>query len=158
MSAHDASDPLLVDTSRSGRGEVHADGSARRVPPLRQKLGVDQHVDLTALVSRQRLGQFHRGSATADRLGLEPGGAEFLGEVVGVIDARRVDDPGRVVEAIAVEAGGRLVESRVVEHLSQCPLVEVAADDGDGVDRRDRWYAQAAKRRDQPAPGGILQR
>ena len=78
---------------------------------------VDEDVDLAALVGGERLGELHRRRAAADRLGLEPGGAELLREVVGVVDAGRVDDARRRVEAVAVEARGGLVQRLVVEGL-----------------------------------------
>ena len=127
--AHDPADPLLVDAPRGGRREVHADGRARRVPALGEQHRVDQDVDLAALVGGERLGELHRRRLAADRLGLEPDGAELLGQVVRVLDAGRVDDPGRVLEALAVEARGGLVQRLVVEHRGQGALLEVAADD-----------------------------
>ena len=66
--------------------------------------------------------------------------------------------PGRVFEAVAVEARGGLVQRHVVEHLRQRALVEVAADDRHRVDRRHRRHAQAAERRDQAAAGSVLER
>ena len=61
MASRDASDALLVDPLGGGRREVHADGCAGRVPALGQKLRVDQHVDLSALVARQDRGQLALG-------------------------------------------------------------------------------------------------
>ena len=46
-----------------------------------------------------------------------------------MVDAGRVDDSGRVVEAVAVEARGGLVERLVVEDGREGALLEVAADD-----------------------------
>ena len=156
--AHDAADALLVDALRRGRREMHADGRARRVPALGEQLRVDQHVDLAALVGRERLGEPDGRRASRDRLRLDPRRAELLREVVGVVDAGRVDDARRVVEAVAVEARGGLVQRLVVERLREDLLVEVAADDRHRVDRRDGRHAQAAQRRDQAAARGVLQR
>ncbi len=75
-----------------------------------------------------------------------------------MVDAGRVDDPGRAVEAFAVEARRGLVQSLVVEGCGQGALLEVAADDGDRVDRRGGGHAQAAQRRDQPAAGRVGER
>ena len=75
-----------------------------------------------------------------------------------MVDAGRVDDAGKRVEAVAVERRGGLVQSLVVEDLRQLALVEVAADDRDGVDRGGRRHAQVAQRRDQPAPRGVGER
>jgi hypothetical protein len=75
-----------------------------------------------------------------------------------VVDAGGVDDPRRLVEAVAVEARGRLVEGLVVERLRECALLEVAAHDRHLVDRRDGRNAQAAQRRDQAAAGGVGER
>ncbi len=145
MDAHDPADPLLVDAARRGRREVHDHGRAGGVPALGEQHGVDQDVDLAALVGGERLGQLDRRRPSADRLGLEAGGAELLREVVGVVDAGGVDDPRRVLEAVAVQARRRLVQRLVVEGLGQGALVEVAADDRHRVDRRDRRDAQVAQ-------------
>src|SRR5947209_16789843 len=121
MHAHDAADALLVDALRRRRREMHADRRTRRVPTLGQQLRIDQHVDLAALVRRERLGEPHGRRASRNGLRLDPGCAELLREVVGVVDARRVDDPRRVVEAIAVQARGGLVRawwSRVLARIS----------------------------------------
>ena len=156
--AHDPADPLLVDASRGGRGKVHADRRAWRVPAFSEQHRVDEHVDLAALVGGKGLGELHGRRAAAHGLGLEPRGPEFLRQVVRVLDAGRVDDPRRVLEAVAVEACRRLVESRVVEHGSERALLEVAADDRHRGDRGGRRHAQAAQWRDQPAAGGVSQR
>ena len=137
---------------------MHADGGARRVPALGQQHRVDQHVDLAALVGGERLRQPYRRRPAGDGLGLQPGGAELLREVVGVVDAGRVDDPGRRVEALAVEARGRLVQGLVVEGRGQRALLEVAADDRDRVDRGRGRHAEAAERRDQAAAGRVGER
>ena len=89
---------------------------------------------------------------------LSPDGTELLRQVVRVVDSGGVDDARRVAEPVAVEAGGRLVQRLVVEHLGQLLLVEVAADDRHRVDRRDGRNAQAAKGGDQAAPRRVLQR
>ena len=75
-----------------------------------------------------------------------------------MVDAGRVDDARRRVEALAVEAGGGLVQSLVVEGGGERALLEVAADDRHGVDRGGRRDAQAAQRRDQPAARRVGQR
>ena len=137
---------------------MEADGGTRRVPALGEQLRVDEHVDLAALVSRERLGQLDGRRLAGDGLGLEAGGAELLGEVVGVLDACRVDDARRRPEALAVEARGGLVERGVVERCRQGALLEVAADDRHRVDRGGGRHAQAAKRRDQAAPGRVGER
>ena len=154
--AHDAADPLLVDALRRGRRQVHDDRRARRVPAFCEQHGVDQDVDLAALVGGERLGELDRGRAARDGLRLDAGRAELLGEVVGVVDAGGVDDPGRVVETVAVQARGGLVQCLVVEGLGQDLLVEVAADDRHGVDGRDGRDAQVAERRDEAAARGVL--
>ena len=137
---------------------MHAHGRARRVPALGEQHRVDQDVDLAELVRGERLGQLDGRRAARDRLRLQPGGAELLGEVVGVVDAGGVDDPGRRVEPLAVEARRGLVQSLVVERCREGALLEVAADDRHRVDRRGRRNAQAAQRRDQAAPGGVRER
>ena len=53
MAAGDAADALLVDALGRRRRQVHADGRARRVPALGEQLGVDEDVDLAALVARR---------------------------------------------------------------------------------------------------------
>ena len=75
-----------------------------------------------------------------------------------MVDAGRVDDPGRGVEALAVEARRGLVQSLVVEGCGQRALLEVAADDRHRVDRGGRGHAQAAQRCDQPAAGRVGER
>ena len=158
VGAHDPPDPLLVDAPRGGRGEVHHDRGARGVPALGEQHRVDQDGDLATLVGSEGLGELHRRRLAADGLGLEPGGTEFLGEVVRVLDPCGVDDSRRVVEAVAVEAGRGLVEGVMVEDGGQGALLEVAAHDRHRRDRRGGWDAEAAQRRDQPAPGGVAQR
>ena len=155
--AHDPADPLLVDAAARGRGEVHDDGRARRVPALREQHRVDQDVDLSPLVGGEDLGQLDRRRAPADGLGLETRGAELLGEVVGVVDTGRVDDPGRRVEPVAVEARGGLVQSRVVESGGEGALLEVAADDRHRVDRGRGRNPEVPQRGDQASSGRVLQ-
>ena len=75
-----------------------------------------------------------------------------------MVDAGRVDDARRVAEALAIERRRGHVQRLVVESLRQGALLEVAADDRNLVDRRDRRHAQAAERRDQPAPRGVGER
>src|SRR5439155_21821275 len=117
--AHGPADALLVDALRRGRREVHDYGRAGRVPALGEQHRVDQDVDLAALVGGERLGELDRGRAAADGRRLQPGGAELLGQVVGVVDPGGVHDPRGVVEAVPIEARGRLVERGVVEHGGQ---------------------------------------
>ena len=140
--AHDPADPLLVDPLGRGGREVHADGGARRVPALGEELRVDQDVDLAALVGGERLGELARRRPARDGHRLEARRAELLGEVVGMVDTGRVDDPGRRSEAIPVEARRGLVERDVVEGCGECALLEVAAHDGHRVDGRDGRDAQ----------------
>ena len=156
--AHDAPDPLLVHALRRGRREVHADRRARRVPALGKKLGVDQDVDLAALVGGQGLGELARRRPARHGRRLEARGAELLREVVGVVDAGRVDDPRRRPEPVAVQARGRLVERDVVEGCGQRALLEVAAHDRHRVDRRHGGHTQAAKRSDQPTARRVGER
>jgi hypothetical protein len=158
VDAHDPPDSLLVDAPTGRRREVHADGRARRVPALGEELGVDEHVDLASLVGRKRLGELERRRASADRLGLEPGGAELTREVVGVLHPRGVDDPGGVVEPVAVEARGCLVDQLVVEDLGQDLLVVVAADDRHRRDGCGRPHTKTANRRYQAPTGGVAER
>ena len=158
MRAHDPPDALLVDTARRGRRQVHADRRARRVPALGQQHRVDQDVDLAALVGSQRLGEPDGRRSARDGLRLEPDGAELLGQVVRVVDARGIDDAGCVVETLAIKRCGSLVQRLMIERLGQDLLVEVAADDRHLVDRRNRRDAQVAQRGDQPPARGILQR
>ena len=75
-----------------------------------------------------------------------------------MLDACGVDDSGRVLEAVAVQARRCLVQCLVVEGLGQGSLVEVASDDRHGMDGRHRRDAQVAQRRDEPAPGRVGQR
>ena len=75
-----------------------------------------------------------------------------------MVDAGRVDDARRGVEALAVERRRRHVQRLVVERRGERALLEVAADDRHGVDRCDRRHAQAAQRCDQPAPRGVRER
>ena len=75
-----------------------------------------------------------------------------------MVDAGRVDDPGRVLEPLAVEGRRGHVQRLVVEGVGEGALLEVAADDRHRVDRRDRRDAQAAERGDQPAARGVGER
>ena len=75
-----------------------------------------------------------------------------------MVDARCVDDSGRRVEALPIEAGGGLVQRLMVERGGESALLEVAAHDRDGVDRRGRREAEAAERGDQAAPRGVRER
>ncbi len=137
---------------------MHADGRARRVPAFGEQLRVDQDVDLAALVRGQRLGEPGRRRPSRDGFRLEPGRAELLREVVGVIDTGGVDDSRGGAEALAVEARSGLVQGFVVERRCQRAFLEVAADDRDRVDRGRGRHAQRAERSDQPAPGCVGER
>ena len=66
-----------------------------------------------------------------------------------MVDAGRVDDARRVVEAVAIERGCSEVQRLMVEGLGQ--LLLVAADDRHVVDRGDRRNAERAQRGDQAA-------
>ena len=121
MAAGDAPDALLVDALGGRRRQVHADRRARAVPALGQQLRVDQHVDVAALVAREDLRQLALGRLAGDPLRLDAFGAEGLGEVVGVLHARRVHDAGHAVEARLVEVRGRHVERLLVEQLRPAP-------------------------------------
>jgi hypothetical protein len=115
-------------------------------------------MSISTLVGGEDLGQPDRRSAAADGFRFQPGSAELAREVVGVIDARRVDDSGRRVEAVPVEARRGLVQRLVVEDLGQRALLEVAADDRDRVDRGCGRHAEGPKWRNQAAAGGVLER
>ena len=103
--------------------------------PSARSMRVDEDVDLAALVGGERLGEPRRWRSAGDRLRLQAGGAELLREVVRVLDACGVHDPGRRAEALAIEARRGVVQSLVVERGCEGALLEVAADDGHGVDR-----------------------
>ena len=75
-----------------------------------------------------------------------------------MVDPGRVDDPGCVLEPLAVEGRCGHVQRLVVEGVGEGALLEVAADDRHRVDRRDRRDAQAAERGDQPAARGVGER
>ncbi len=158
MQPHDAAHALLVDAAAGGRGEVHADRRAGRVPALGQQLRVHQHVDLAALVGGQRLGQLARRRLAGDGRRLHADRLHRRGHALGVVDAGRVDDPRRVAEPALVEIGGGHVERVEVERGGQLALVEVAADDLDGTQRGDRPDPHAAQRRDHAAANGLGQR
>jgi len=125
VAAGDAPDALLVDALGSRRREVHADGSPRAVPALGEQLGIDQHVDVAALVAGQDLGQLALGGLAGDALGLDALGAKRLGEVVGVAHARRIHDARHTVEARAIEVGHSQVERLLVEQFGELVLVEL---------------------------------
>ena len=69
-----------------------------------------------------------------------------------MVDAGRVDDPGRVVEAVAVEARGRLVERLVVEVLARIswskspPTIGTELIAATGGTRRQRSGAMSPRR------------
>ncbi len=159
VAAGDASDALLVDALGRRRGEVHADGGARAVPALGQQLGVDQHVDVTALIAGEDLDELALGRLAGDCLRLDPLGPERFGEVVGVAHAGRIDDPRDAVEARFVEVGDGDVEGLLVEQFGQLVLVELGVDLapaqghlGDRADADAGGDAHAAKRRDHSPP------
>ena len=158
MRSHDAPDSLLVDALACRWGEVHADRRPRRVPALGQKLCVDQHVDLAALVSGERLCELDRRRPAADRFGLEASRPELTAEVVGVLDAGRVDDAGGVTEPVTVEAGCSLVDQLVIEDLGERFGVVVAADDRNREDGRRGRHTKAPEGGDQAAPRRISKR
>src|SRR5436190_12016533 len=85
------------------------------VPALGQQLGVDQHIDVAALVAREDLGEFALSRLARYGLGLDPLGAERPGEVVCVAHAGRIDDTGNSVEARFVEVRHRDVEGLLVQ-------------------------------------------
>ena len=95
VSAGDAADALLIDAARGGRGQVHADRRARRVPALGQQHRVAEHVDLASLESGQDLRQLALRGLARDGLGVDPDVLEGLGDVVRVLDARGVEDAWR---------------------------------------------------------------
>jgi hypothetical protein len=70
--AGDATDALLVDAAARRRREVHADRRARRVPALGEQLGVDEDVDLPALVGGEDLGELALGRLAGHGLALMP--------------------------------------------------------------------------------------
>jgi len=158
MDPHDAADPLLIDALRSGWRKMHDDCRARRVPAFGEQHRVHEHVDLGPLVRREDLRELDRRRAPGDRLRLDTGSSERGRQVVGVVDAGRVDDARRVAEALAVERRGGHVQRLVVERLCERALLEVAANDRHLVDRSDRRHAQAAERRDQPTSRGVCER
>ena len=129
-----------------------------RVPALGEQLRVDEHVDVAALVGRERRRQRARRRAAADRAGAQARRAHRRGDALGVVDAGRVDDARAVVEAVAVEHRGRHVERLVVERLGQRALVVVAADDGHVAQARAGLDAQRAQRCDDAAAHGVGQR
>ena len=162
VAARDAADPLLVDALRSGRGEVHADGRARRVPALGEQLRVDEHVDLAALVAGEDPRQLALRRLAGNRLRLDARVLERLRDVVRVLDAGRVDDTGQVLEAHAIEVRHGGVERALVEEGGQLFLVEVlvhlALSQRDVRDRADAdpgRDAHAAQRGDHAAPGRL---
>ena len=61
-----APDALLVDALGGRRREVHADGRAGAVPALGEQLGVDQHVDVAALVAREDVDELALGCLARD--------------------------------------------------------------------------------------------
>ncbi len=128
-----------------------------RVPALGEQLRVDQHVDVPALVAREDLRELALGGLAGDALRLEAFGAEGLGEVVGVLHAGRVDDPGHAVEARLVEVRRGHVERLLIEQRGQLLLVELgvhlaAAQRhlGDRAHPNAGGDAHASQRRDHP--------
>ena len=162
VAAGDSPDALLVDAAGGGRGQVHADGRAGRVPALGEQHRVAEHIDLASLESGQDLGQLALRRLAGDGAGVDAGVLEGLGDVLGVLDAGGVDDAGNASEARAVEVGDRDVEGRLVEQLGQLLLVEVLVhlalaqrDLGDRPHARARRDPDAAQRRDHAAAGGL---
>src|SRR5207247_1600602 len=76
---------------------------------------VDEHVELSGLLGRVRLGEADRRRLPGDGVGLQADGAKLLGEVVRMLDTGRIDDSGRVFEALAIEGSRRLVQRLMVE-------------------------------------------
>jgi hypothetical protein len=141
---------------------VHADGRARRVPPLCEQLRVHEHVDLAALVGGQDARQLALRRLAGNGLRLQAGSHESVRDVVRVADAGGVDDARDVPEADLVEVGDREVERRLVEQRGQLFLVEVlvdlAAPERHVRDRADTHPGRdphAPERRDNAAAGGL---
>ena len=162
VAAGDAADALLVDATRGGRREVHADRRAGRVPALGEQHRVAEHVDLASLEPGEDLGQLALRRLAGDGAGVDPGVLEGLGDVGRVLDAGGVDDARHAAEARAVEVGDRDVERRLVEQLGQLLLVEVLVHLalaqrhlGDRPHPGPRRDPDAAQRRDHAAAGGL---
>ena len=128
VQAHDAPDALLVHAAAGGRGKVHADGGARCVPALSEQLRVDEHVDVAALVGRERLGELARRRATGHGLGLEANRTHGGSDTARVVNAGRVNDARPLAEHIEVVHRGGHVDGVVVERVGKLLLVVVAAD------------------------------
>ena len=128
MSTNNAADALLVDASRGGRREVHADGRPGRVPALGEQHRVAENVDLAAFEGGERLRQLPLRRLAGHRASVDAELAHRLRDVVGVLDAGRVDDAGNSLEARVVEVGDRDVERTLVEQLRKLFLVEVLID------------------------------
>ena len=157
-------DPLLVDASRGGGGEVHADRRPRRVPALGEQHRVAEHVDLATLERGEDLRQLSLRGLAGDCAGVDPGRPERGGDVVGVTHAGRVDDAGDLAEPRAVQVGDGDVEGLLVEELGQLLLVEVLVHLaspqrhlGDRPHPGPGRDPDAAQRRDHPAPRGLGQ-
>ena len=141
---------------------MHADRRPRAVPTLGEQLRVAEHVDVAALEGGEDLGQFALRRLAGDRLRVDPDRAERLGDVLGVLDAGRVEDARHFAEARLVEVGDREVERALVEQRGQLLLVEVLVDLafaqrhlGDRPHPRAGRDPQAAQRRDDAAAGRL---
>ena len=157
MAPGDAPDALLVHPPRGGRREVHADGRARGVPALGEQHRVHEHVDLAALEIGQDARQLALGRLARDRLRAHARGLEGDRHVVGVLDARAVDDARQVLEPHAVEVGHGGVERALVEQRGQFFEVEVLVDLA--LAQRDlRKRAHVRARRDADAPQRVRSR
>ena len=93
---------------------------------------------------------------------LMPASWKRFGDVLGVLHAGRVEDPGDAVEAGLVEVGDRHVEGRLVEQRGQLLLVEVLVDLafaqrhlGDRPHTGAGRDAHAAQRRDHAPARGL---
>ena len=159
VQAHDPADPLLVHPPARGRREVHAHGRprARSTPPRgsarsrarssrrARRPPASRPARAAACGPRRRR---RRGRSRASR----PRTRSAWSTPGGVDDARRVAEPA------LVEVGGREVQRVDVEGCGQLALVEVAADDVDLPERRDRLHPHAPEGRDDAAADGLGER
>ncbi len=162
VTARDSADALLVDAAGGGGRQVHADRRARRVPALGEQHRVAEHVDVASLEAGEDLGELALRRLAGNGARVDADVLEGLGDVVGVLHARGVDDAGDPPETRAVEVRDRDVERRLVEQLGQLLLVEVLVDLalaqrhlGDRPHARARRDPDAAQRSDHAAAGGL---
>ncbi len=158
VASRHAAHTLLIDPLGRRRRQVQADGRARGVPTFGKQLGVDQHVDVTALISGEDLGELALGRLAGDGAGLEPEVLESLRDVVCVAHAGGVDDSRKPLEARLVQIRDREVERLLVKQLGQHLLVELHVDLataqrdlGDRAHARTRWDSHAAQGGDDAA-------